>query len=460
MSQSAPWMLSVGIAASLLTLALDGASSVAHGEDAHPEAPPAGWPYGWRWDPEEERFVETRISQAAGRDTADEDTPQGDPGYRCFGSYHPRGSIGELTGYADESVSFGPAPTGTPVAISNHQCVVCAPERVDVGKPFKVTWATGGDTDTFRWGTGSIGNPLAPNLTPLPASFRLLDKKGELTLTANKAGSSIVELVSKPRRNDLADVCVVPIVTNQKPAEKMSNLGYYCAITGPATVRVGETFTVQFRSGPNSTGSGIRVASARGWEGPVDVDYGNRSVKSKDPLLNISSWAGGGTYGLRGNTFEVKMTEAGTASLQLEVYGLKAENGQYQREPEAICDYQVVASGSSGRAPDRGIDPKNPSGIKPGDRIRITAPNGRQVRSSAAGPKVGRQSFGSQGTVISGPERKAISGVLLDWFNVDFDTGSDGWVGSFQVGGIGRIDAGFIEKISGFGDDVSDIGIR
>lgn len=40
MGRSAPWMLSMGIAASLLTLAL-GASSVAHGEDAHPEAPAA-----------------------------------------------------------------------------------------------------------------------------------------------------------------------------------------------------------------------------------------------------------------------------------------------------------------------------------------------------------------------------------------------------------------------------------
>lgn len=123
------------------------------------------------------------------------------------------------------------------------------------------------------------------------------------------------------------------------------------------------------------------------------------------------------------------------------------------REP-AVTQYVALRSlacpGGGGPSPSPSPSgPQNPSGIVAGDRVRIIASNGRQVRSSAAGPQVGSQAFGAQGTVVSGPERQAISGVLLDWFNINFDSGADGWVGSFQVGGIGRIDARFIEKITG-----------
>ncbi|HEY5040662.1 MAG TPA: glycoside hydrolase domain-containing protein [Verrucomicrobiae bacterium] len=62
-----------------------------------------------------------------------------------------------------------------------------------------------------------------------------------------------------------------------------------------------------------------------------------------------------------------------------------------------------------------------------GDRV---AANGTvNVRPSPAGtPVSGQQSSGSLGVVIGGPQTATLSGTSYTWYDVNFDTGVDGWV--------------------------------
>ena len=60
------------------------------------------------------------------------------------------------------------------------------------------------------------------------------------------------------------------------------------------------------------------------------------------------------------------------------------------------------------------------------DRVQATA--SVQVRSTPAGESQGTQSTGMLGTVVGGPTYAALSGVNYWWWNVNFDSGLDGWV--------------------------------
>src|SRR5256885_721320 len=61
-----------------------------------------------------------------------------------------------------------------------------------------------------------------------------------------------------------------------------------------------------------------------------------------------------------------------------------------------------------------------------GDRVQA---NGTvNVRASAAGTLLGTQSSGSQGAVTGGPTVATLNGTSYTWYNINFDTGTDGWV--------------------------------
>ena len=64
--------------------------------------------------------------------------------------------------------------------------------------------------------------------------------------------------------------------------------------------------------------------------------------------------------------------------------------------------------------------------ISLGDRVQTTAT--LNVRASAAGTAIGQQSSGSQGVTIGGPTTATLNGTSYTWWNVDFDSGVDGWV--------------------------------
>lgn len=69
----------------------------------------------------------------------------------------------------------------------------------------------------------------------------------------------------------------------------------------------------------------------------------------------------------------------------------------------------------------------NAAAVSLGDRVEA---NGTvNVRSTPAGtPASGQQSSGSLGVVIGGPSTATLSGTSYTWYDVDFDTGVDGWV--------------------------------
>jgi pimeloyl-ACP methyl ester carboxylesterase len=61
-----------------------------------------------------------------------------------------------------------------------------------------------------------------------------------------------------------------------------------------------------------------------------------------------------------------------------------------------------------------------------GDRVQA---NGTvNVRATAAGTLLGTQSSGSQGAVIGGPTVATLNGTSYTWYNINFDSGTDGWV--------------------------------
>ena len=62
------------------------------------------------------------------------------------------------------------------------------------------------------------------------------------------------------------------------------------------------------------------------------------------------------------------------------------------------------------------------------DRVQVTGTY--NVRQTPAGTVLGTQSLGSRGTVIGGPTNAALSGTLYTWYDIDFDSGTSGWVAS------------------------------
>ena len=63
-----------------------------------------------------------------------------------------------------------------------------------------------------------------------------------------------------------------------------------------------------------------------------------------------------------------------------------------------------------------------------GDKIQVTGTF--NVRQTPAGTVLGTQSLGARGTVIGGPTNASLSGTIFTWYDIDFDTGADGWVAS------------------------------
>lgn len=66
--------------------------------------------------------------------------------------------------------------------------------------------------------------------------------------------------------------------------------------------------------------------------------------------------------------------------------------------------------------------------ISVGDRVKVPGPMNLNVRATAAGNFLGTQSPGSQGVTIGGPIAAPFSGTPYTWWNVNFDSGQDGWV--------------------------------
>ena len=63
-----------------------------------------------------------------------------------------------------------------------------------------------------------------------------------------------------------------------------------------------------------------------------------------------------------------------------------------------------------------------------GDRVQTTGTF--NVRQTPAGTVLGTQSTGAIGTVTGGPTNADLSGTTYTWYDIDFDTGVDGWVAS------------------------------
>src|SRR5205823_6099008 len=65
-------------------------------------------------------------------------------------------------------------------------------------------------------------------------------------------------------------------------------------------------------------------------------------------------------------------------------------------------------------------------GITLGDRVQA---NGTvNVRQTPAGTLLGSQASGSLGVTIGGPTVASLNGTSYTWWNVNFDSGTDGWV--------------------------------
>lgn len=59
--------------------------------------------------------------------------------------------------------------------------------------------------------------------------------------------------------------------------------------------------------------------------------------------------------------------------------------------------------------------------------VQVIGSQNLVVRSSAGGTSVGAQAPGSQGKIIGGPTTASYGVVSYVWYNVDWQSGSDGW---------------------------------
>jgi hypothetical protein len=64
-----------------------------------------------------------------------------------------------------------------------------------------------------------------------------------------------------------------------------------------------------------------------------------------------------------------------------------------------------------------------------GSRVRCND-SGVNVRNTAGGSISGQQNQNVQGTVTGGPTNASVGGISYTWYNVNFDSGPDGWVAS------------------------------
>ncbi len=60
-----------------------------------------------------------------------------------------------------------------------------------------------------------------------------------------------------------------------------------------------------------------------------------------------------------------------------------------------------------------------------GDRVQVYG--AWTIRSTAAGAPTGTTVSGSQGLVVAGPTYSSLSGVFYYWYNINWDSGTDGW---------------------------------
>jgi hypothetical protein len=77
-----------------------------------------------------------------------------------------------------------------------------------------------------------------------------------------------------------------------------------------------------------------------------------------------------------------------------------------------------------------GVAAAPPTGL--GQRV-ITNTSSVNVRASAAGSILGQQPDGIIGTTIGGPVSAPLNGTSYTWFNVNFDSGVDGWAASIYL---------------------------
>ena len=80
----------------------------------------------------------------------------------------------------------------------------------------------------------------------------------------------------------------------------------------------------------------------------------------------------------------------------------------------------------SGSATSHSSDPLEILAISVGDRVQTN--DVVNVRQAPAGTILGTQPLGRQGTVTGGPTTASLNGTPFTWFNVNFDSGVDGWV--------------------------------
>ena len=68
----------------------------------------------------------------------------------------------------------------------------------------------------------------------------------------------------------------------------------------------------------------------------------------------------------------------------------------------------------------------NAFAISSGDRVEANSTV--NVRQTPAGTSLGQQTSGSLGVVIGGPTTATLNGTSYTWWDINFDTGVDGWV--------------------------------
>ena len=84
-----------------------------------------------------------------------------------------------------------------------------------------------------------------------------------------------------------------------------------------------------------------------------------------------------------------------------------------------------------------------PAGAAPfaiGERVQVVSRQTINVRETPGGTLLGSQPFGSQGTVLAGPDALTPNGVT--WYQINYDSGVDGWSGEDNLA-VGDATAGY-----------------
>jgi hypothetical protein len=203
--------------------------------------------------------------------------------------------------------------------------------------------------------------------------------------------------------------------------------------TGNATF-VGGTNPTSYAGYALASNSGGKSASSDGLDVGARISGAPAQV-TPAPTVSISANPTSITAG-QSSTLTWSSTNATSCTASNGWTGSKAVGSTQIVTPTVTTTYTLTCTGAGGTSAPQSatvtiaaMTPSTPPSTKFTIGQQVTPTATVNVRSTPAGTALGTQLTGAVATVTGGPTAAVLNGVNVNWWNLDFTSGVDGWVG-------------------------------